>query len=398
MNTYRVTIAWLVVGSLVALHCATVATAASTNDLLVKTPESTGDNLPKTIPWNQVGAKAGADYHGEGLAVIPTTDGAELHCMFQRLDGEVTREGLWLTSTVANLGNDRFRVMAVAVGRRMAGEQQATSETQLPRTGEVVVNGRMARFGRPGLEEEYSVSVDGVRQDFVLEKKPTGAGELLVRLAVSGATVAATVDGVYLVLGESGRKIVYNRLQATDANGRELPAHMDVTSPDRLAVVIDDAGAEYPVRIDPTFSDANWFSLGGIAGANNTVDTAVVDGAGNLYIGGSFTIVGNLFITNIAEWNGSSWSAVGAGFNGAVDALLFSGGKLYAGGGFTTADGNVVNNIAVWNGSNWSALGGGMNNTVFALTMSGGNLYAGGFFTMATNAGPVGIAANRIAE
>ena len=136
----------------------------------------------------------------------------------------------------------------------------------------------------------------------------------------------------------------------------------------------------------------------GIAGANNTVDAAAVDGEGNLYIGGSFTIVGNMFITNIAEWNGSNWSAVGSGLNGAVDALLYSDGNLYAGGAFTTAGGNVVNHIAVWNGSQWSALGGGMNGTVDALTISGGNLYAGGSFTMVTNAGPVGISANRIAE
>ena len=59
-----------------------------------------------------------------------------------------------------------------------------------------------------------------------------------------------------------------------------------------LAVVVDDANAVYPVRIDPTFSDANWVSMGGIPGANGGVNAAVIDGSGNLYIGGSFTIVG----------------------------------------------------------------------------------------------------------
>ena len=34
------------------------------------------------IPWSQLGAKMGA-----------------IHCVFQRLDGEATPEGLWLTST-----------------------------------------------------------------------------------------------------------------------------------------------------------------------------------------------------------------------------------------------------------------------------------------------------------
>jgi hypothetical protein len=55
-------------------------------------------NTPSAIPWNQIGAKAGANYKGDGLAVTPTESGASLHCVFQRLDGDTTSEGLWLRS------------------------------------------------------------------------------------------------------------------------------------------------------------------------------------------------------------------------------------------------------------------------------------------------------------
>src|SRR5262245_17478455 len=65
------------------------------------------------IPWSQLGAKAGAGYKGDGLTVIPTAEGAQLSCVFQRLEGEATREGLWLTSTVTNSANERFRVAAM---------------------------------------------------------------------------------------------------------------------------------------------------------------------------------------------------------------------------------------------------------------------------------------------
>ena len=42
----------------------------------------------------------------------------------------------------------------------------------------------------------------------------------------------------------------------------------------------------------------------------------------------------------IAKWNGSAWSALGSGMNGAVYALAVDGaGNLYAGGEFTTAGG-----------------------------------------------------------
>src|ERR1035438_5266298 len=69
-------------------------------------------NTPAAIPWNQIGTKAGADYKGDGLAVTPNGEGARLHCVFQRLDGEATPEGLWLTSTATNAVKDRFRATA----------------------------------------------------------------------------------------------------------------------------------------------------------------------------------------------------------------------------------------------------------------------------------------------
>ena len=36
----------------------------------------------KPIPVSELGAKAGAQYNGDGLSVSPTPDGARLRCMF----------------------------------------------------------------------------------------------------------------------------------------------------------------------------------------------------------------------------------------------------------------------------------------------------------------------------
>jgi len=60
---------------------------------------------------------AGAETMGDGLAVILTAEGARLRCAIQRLEGEATCEGLWLTSTVTNAVDDRFRLVATEVGR-----------------------------------------------------------------------------------------------------------------------------------------------------------------------------------------------------------------------------------------------------------------------------------------
>ena len=75
-----------------------------------------------------------------------------------------------------------------------------------------------------------------------------------------------------------------------DAKGRELTAHIEVASANCLAVLVDDAAAAYPVRIDSTFSDANWVSMGAIQRPKASVSATAVDGSGNLYISGAFLL------------------------------------------------------------------------------------------------------------
>ena len=598
------------------------------------------------IPWDQIGAKAGADYRGDGLRVTAQGESVKLNCMFQRLEGEATPEGLWLTSTVTNQVQDRFRVVATALGRTTSnplsrpdghplptawgevlwasasgqrthplptawgegrgegattsccaasrplartgkvtvadqtvryerpglveeytvsmdgvrqdfvvlekplsrpdghplptawgegrGEEATTScgamsrplartgtvtvadqtvryerpglveeytvsmdgirqdfvvlekplsrpdghplptpwgegrgegvttscctaSRPLGRTGKVTVADQTVRYERPGLVEEYTVSMDGVRQDFVVLEKPLsrpagrllptawgevvwasasgqrthplptawgegrgeGSDELRLELAVSGARVERTAVGAQLVLAESGRKIAYSRLRVTDAAGKELPARMEVTevaedsafrtphSALSLAIVVDDTAAAYPIRIDPTFSDANWISMGGVPGTDSTVRAAVVDGAGHLYIGGDFTVAGDAAANYVAKWDGSSWHGLGTGMGGemgedgpCVYALAASGSDLYAGGDFKTAGGVTANCIAKWDGSSWHALGAGIGGEmeedhpfVFALAVSGSDLYVGGYFTTAGS-----VTANYIAR
>jgi len=78
---------------------------------------------------------------------------------------------------------------------------------EFPRTGAVSIAGQTVRFTRPGLVEEYSVSMDGVRQDFVVLERPVGTGELAVRLHVSGAKVESAAGGAQLVLENSGARL-----------------------------------------------------------------------------------------------------------------------------------------------------------------------------------------------
>jgi len=345
-----------------------------------------------TIPFGEIGAAAREHCTGDGLSTVQSAEGASLRCVFQKLEGHVNTRGLWLTSSAGPSNSAPFRVVAQSLGREHG------MSLPLAGTGEVEALSGRVRFHRPGLDEEYSVSVDGIRQDLIVTARPAGNGALQVNLAVDGARAEALADGARLVLDGSGRKLAYNHLKVTDAHGRQLTTRMQVVSPGDLAVVVDDADAAYPVRIDPTFSDANWLSLGsvGLPGANGTLISATVVGTyGDVYVGGQFTIIGSAIATNIAKWNGSTWSALGSGMNGGVFSLACDrSGNLYAGGNFTTAGGMSATNIAKWNGSTWSALGSGMNGEVQSLACDiSGNLYAGGNFTTAG-----GVTANCIAK
>ena len=129
-----------------------------------------------------------------------------------------------------------------------------------------------------------------------------------------------------------------------------------------------------------------WSSIG----FNGMATVLAVDG-NNLYVGGAFTntAIGGLTATNIAYWDGSAWHALGNGLgiysssSFGVSAIAIQNGQVYAGGFFTNSGSLWITNLAVWDGTGWSAVGGGVNNNVFALAFNGGNLCVGGYFTQA---------------
>ena len=317
-----------------------------------------------------------------------TRDGdcAVLHCAFQKLDGRVSQEGLWLHSTV-EISSAPFRVWAASVGRQ-------NGETKpLALKGEVQVTQEKASLHRPDLDEEYTVSMNGVQQDFVLTQRPVGTQSLEIVLQLDGASAEQAPDGASLVLAGSGRKLAYNKLRVIDARRRELPGRLQVLSPERILLIVDDSTAVYPLRIDPTFSDANWVPVAGLWGTDRAVTQMAADTNGNIYIAGDFTMIGSTFANHIAKWNGSTWSALGSGISGGPSALACDDyGNIYASP--TSSNGVSINNIWKWDGSTWSAIGAGLNAFVFALACDpSGNLYAGGAFIKVG-----GVSANYIAK
>lgn len=125
---------------------------------------------------------------------------------------------------------------------------------------------------------------------------------------------------------------------------------------------------------------------------------------GILYVGGRFVTIGGIYATNIAQWNGQTWSRLGAGV-GTVDSAgympapvqtlaLLPGRGLIAGGKFLQAGGVRATNLAAWNGVSWSTFGNAMGGidyfsdetqtiygAISSLAVKDSTLYAAGSFT-----------------
>ncbi len=141
--------------------------------------------------------------------------------------------------------------------------------------------------------------------------------------------------------------------------------------------------------------DSNtWSDVGG--GLNNGFVTAIypfdAGGAPELVVCGVFNGASGVPNTaNIAKWDGSAWSALGAGVDGSAWSMTswdgVGGDRLYVGGGFQNAGGVFAGGIAAWDGAQWHSMGAGItgwNEYVGAMMAwddgSGEKLYVGGRF------------------
>ncbi|MFI4915853.1 MAG: GC-type dockerin domain-anchored protein [Phycisphaerales bacterium JB060] len=99
------------------------------------------------------------------------------------------------------------------------------------------------------------------------------------------------------------------------------------------------------------------------------------DGAGPaLFVAGNFSSAGSTVTQGIAKWDGDQWLPLGTGLIGvgARGATLEvfndgSGEAMYLGGRFDFAGGVMASNIARWDGVTWSPVGPGLNNEVIDL-------------------------------
>ncbi|HMV50429.1 MAG TPA: hypothetical protein PKD31_21995, partial [Blastocatellia bacterium] len=126
-------------------------------------------------------------------------------------------------------------------------------------TGEMKTEGNRINIRKSTIEEWYVNKPEGLEQGFTLRERPAGGGngeKLRLALRVSGELRGEPAAGGQSVAlkDEQGQIVLgYDKLAAWDAAGKTLPATMTLNGSD-LTLEVDDAGATYPLTIDPTFT------------------------------------------------------------------------------------------------------------------------------------------------
>ncbi len=103
------------------------------------------------------------------------------------------------------------------------------------------------------------------------------------------------------------------------------------------------------------FESGVWNALPSLGATVNVVDCF---GSDKIYAGGEFqNASSDPDADYLAHYTGSTWEAVGAGFNGGVYAMLIETDGIYAGGAFYYNNGSArpLNRIAYWSPSRWTA-------------------------------------------
>ena len=135
-----------------------------------------------------------------------------------------------------------------------------------------------------------------------------------------------------------------------------------------------------------------WSAVGGGVDTNNYYAyrvMALTSYNGSLIAGGLFNAAGGVPASNIAAWNGTTWSALGAGVNSvnfggfdqeSINAMVVYNNELYVAGVFDSVAGMPNYGLAKWNGTSWSSVSNAdtIQGKILSMAVYNGNLYVAG--------------------
>jgi hypothetical protein len=146
-------------------------------------------------------------------------------------------------------------------------------------------------YQRSGIDEWYANGPLGLEQGFTVDRRPGRTGELVLAVghvpATANTSIASAGTALTIAATSGGRSLSYSQLNVTDASGRHLPAKI-IVSHDRILLRINDGGARYPLRIDPTVENNGAVLTGADSGADRDsfgYSVAISDDGATIVVG-----------------------------------------------------------------------------------------------------------------
>ncbi len=165
--------------------------------------------------------------------------------------GALVASGGGVSASFGRLG-PTVRAGGAALRLRVDGVGRGASLGRLDAAVPVARANRVV-YGRGMVREWYRNGPLGIEQGFTLSRRPVaGGGWLTVSERVSGGLIALRSGSEIVFSRAGGGPVVlrYGALSATDASGRSLPARLRLVG-SSLLLQVRDAGARYPLTIDP---------------------------------------------------------------------------------------------------------------------------------------------------
>ena len=199
----------------------------------------------------------------------------------QALEASISSEGARITACSPG-------PVPLEVGLRLA-EISRSRETLSPEAGDVRAVGSRAEILHPtaGVTEWWENGPQGLEQGFTLARAPlAGVGSLELTLAVTRAFSEASADRVEFSSPGCTAGLALTGLRAWDATGTPLDVRLAANGP-RIAYVIDDSSARYPITIDPLASSPSVTTtpVSGLLGGISTIGDFNGDGYSDLAVG-----------------------------------------------------------------------------------------------------------------
>ena len=253
-------------------------------------------------------------------------------------------------------GNVALRLTGYGYGSRL----------RVPLRAKLTISGNRVEYERGELSEWYVNDSRGLEQGFTLARRPGAErdGEpLVIALAVGGELrpeLAPQGDAV-LLRSSKGAVLRYAGLRAWDACGRGLASRLEVSERE-VRLLVDDHGSEYPLVVDPVWTQHQELSASNGSAFNYFGQSVAVSG-NTAMVGGYDSNLKQgavyVFARSVAGWvqQAELTASDGSGNDQFGSAVALNGDTAVVGAYNKIINGNLSQGVAyvfVRSGTTWS--------------------------------------------